>query len=241
MDHERRPRGPVHGLRDARPLVAPQGAVRVRRSAGYAGPRAGQERGQDGSARERHACDPLRRRPRSRHRNGSARKGQGFQIAMKTLDRSRAVDRCDRGRDRAARARREPRLRARAAGVRRADRRLPGGPVHARRHGEGHRGGAGLLTRQSAWMLDLGRRASKESSFAKCFSTDMAMRGDDRRGPDLRRQRLHEGVPRREADARRQAHADLRRHQPDPTPRHRPRAPHLSPERQQRQRQQGRD
>jgi acyl-CoA dehydrogenase len=35
---------------------------------------------------------------------------------------------------------------------------------------------ARLLTRQSAWMLDQGRQASKFSSFAKCFATDAAMR-----------------------------------------------------------------
>lgn len=33
-----------------------------------------------------------------------------------------------------------------------------------------------LLTRQSAWMVDQGMRASKYSSFAKCFATDTAMR-----------------------------------------------------------------
>jgi acyl-CoA dehydrogenase len=33
-----------------------------------------------------------------------------------------------------------------------------------------------LLTRQSAWMVDQGLRASKYSSFAKCFATDIAMR-----------------------------------------------------------------
>jgi acyl-CoA dehydrogenase len=32
-----------------------------------------------------------------------------------------------------------------------------------------------LLTHQSAWMIDQGLRASKQSSFAKCFATDMAM------------------------------------------------------------------
>jgi len=32
-----------------------------------------------------------------------------------------------------------------------------------------------LLTLQSAWMIDRGQNASKFSSFAKCFSTDMAM------------------------------------------------------------------
>ena len=35
---------------------------------------------------------------------------------------------------------------------------------------------ARLLTRQSAWMLDHGQRASKYSSIAKCFATDAAMR-----------------------------------------------------------------
>ena len=35
---------------------------------------------------------------------------------------------------------------------------------------------ARLLTLQSAWMIDQGQRASKNSSIAKCFATDMAMR-----------------------------------------------------------------
>jgi acyl-CoA dehydrogenase len=35
---------------------------------------------------------------------------------------------------------------------------------------------ARLLTQQSAWMIDHGLRASKHSSFAKCFATDIAMR-----------------------------------------------------------------
>jgi acyl-CoA dehydrogenase len=35
---------------------------------------------------------------------------------------------------------------------------------------------ARLLTYQSAWMLDQGMRASKFSSFAKCFATDTAMK-----------------------------------------------------------------
>ena len=35
---------------------------------------------------------------------------------------------------------------------------------------------ARLLTLQSAWMIDRGLRASKHSSFAKCFATDVAMR-----------------------------------------------------------------
>ena len=35
---------------------------------------------------------------------------------------------------------------------------------------------ARLLTWQSAWLLDQGQRATKESSFAKCFASDVAMR-----------------------------------------------------------------
>jgi acyl-CoA dehydrogenase len=35
---------------------------------------------------------------------------------------------------------------------------------------------ARLLTLQSAWMVDEGLHASKHSSFAKCFATDVAMR-----------------------------------------------------------------
>ena len=45
--------------------------------------------------------------------------------------------------------------------------------------------------------------------------------GDDRRGPGLRRLRLHEGVPGREADARREAVPDLRGHLADPAARDR--------------------
>ena len=33
-----------------------------------------------------------------------------------------------------------------------------------------------LLTYQAAWRIDRGRRASKESSFAKCFATDACMK-----------------------------------------------------------------
>ena len=35
---------------------------------------------------------------------------------------------------------------------------------------------ARLLTWQCAWLIDQGQRATKESSFAKCFATDVAMR-----------------------------------------------------------------
>ena len=52
-----------------------------------------------------------------------------------------------------------------------------------------------------------------------------------RRRAGLRRLRLHQGLPGREADARREDHAALRGHVADPAPRDRPRGAHASPHR----------
>ena len=53
--------------------------------------------------------------------------------------------------------------------------------------------------------------------------------GHRRRRPGLRRLRLHQGVPGRETDARRQDHAALRGDQPDPAPGHRQRSAAAAP------------
>jgi len=101
--------------------------------------------------------------------------GEGFKIAMLTLDRSR------------------PPIGALAVGI--AQRALDESIAYAReRKAFGAPIGgfqavqfmladmakeieaARLLTQQSAWMVDHGRRASKHSSIAKCFATDAAMR-----------------------------------------------------------------
>jgi acyl-CoA dehydrogenase len=101
--------------------------------------------------------------------------GEGFAVAMRTLDRTR------------------PQIAALATGI--AQRALDESVAYAReRKAFGTAIGefqgvqfmladmakaieaARLLTLQSAWMIDGGRRASKHSSFAKCFATDMAMR-----------------------------------------------------------------
>jgi acyl-CoA dehydrogenase len=100
--------------------------------------------------------------------------GEGFKIAMKTLDRTR------------------PSIGALATGIaRRAleesvayakERKAFGFPIAGfqavqfmladmAKSIEASR----LLTQQSAWMIDRGMNASKYSSFAKCFSTDTAM------------------------------------------------------------------
>jgi acyl-CoA dehydrogenase len=101
--------------------------------------------------------------------------GQGFKIAMATLDRTR------------------PLIGALATGIARraleeslayaAERKAFGQPIgefqavqfmlaDMAKDIEAGR----LLTHQSAWMLDEGRPASKQSSMAKCFATDSAMR-----------------------------------------------------------------
>jgi acyl-CoA dehydrogenase len=101
--------------------------------------------------------------------------GEGFKIAMLTLDRTR------------------PPIGALATGI--AQRALDESVAYARdRHAFGAAIGsfqavqfmladmakaieaARLLTLQSAWMVDQGLRASKYSSIAKCFATDTAMR-----------------------------------------------------------------
>lgn len=103
------------------------------------------------------------------------REDEGFKIAMVTLDRTR------------------PMIAAMSVGLARAameaaiqyakDRRTFGVPI-------GHHQAvqllladmakdieaARLLTWQCAWLIDRGQRATKESSFAKCFATDVAMR-----------------------------------------------------------------
>jgi acyl-CoA dehydrogenase len=103
------------------------------------------------------------------------KEGEGFKVAMQTLDRTR------------------PPIGALATGIaRRAleesisyakERKAFGAPIGSFQGVQFMLAdmakeieAARLLTLQSAWMLDSGQRASKHSSFAKCFATDMAMR-----------------------------------------------------------------
>jgi acyl-CoA dehydrogenase len=109
------------------------------------------------------------------HANMLGREDEGFKIAMVTLDRTR------------------PMIAAMSVGLARAamgsaiqyakERIAFGTPI-------GHHQAvqllladmakdieaARLLTWQCAWLIDQGQRATKESSFAKCFAADVAMR-----------------------------------------------------------------
>jgi len=103
------------------------------------------------------------------------REGEGFIIAMKTLDRSR------------------PMIGALAVGVARAafehavryakERQAFGAPIATFQAIQFMLAdmakdieAARLLTYQAAWMVDQGMDAAKYSSFAKCFASDVAMR-----------------------------------------------------------------
>ena len=101
--------------------------------------------------------------------------GKGFSVAMATLDGGRigiaaqalgiAQAAYDVARD----------VRARAAAVRQADRRLPGDPVEARGHGDGDRRGApARLPRRVAEAG--GRPHTEEGAKAKLFASEMARR-----------------------------------------------------------------
>ena len=82
---------------------------------------------------------------------------------------------------------------------------------------------ARLLSWQAAWMLDngYGRKATLLLVVREALRRRHRDEGHDRRRPGLRRLRLHQGVPGREADARREAVPDLRGHLADPAPRDR--------------------
>ena len=146
----------------------------------------------------------------------------GFKLAMMTLDRTRpGVAAMAVGIARAAFEFAIELLEG-ARPVRRPDRDAPGDPVHDRRHGhQGARGAPG--------DLELGRPARPGQAKHAGVLARQAIRcrrgdgGHDGRRAGLRRLRLHQGLPRREADARREDHAALRGHLADPAPRHRPR------------------
>ena len=125
--------------------------------------------------------------------NRIGEEGQGFYIAMHTLDRSRptigaqAVGIAQGALDYAAR------LRAAARAVRQADRRVPGPAVHAGRHGDAQsrRPGASSTGRaRSSTPDDPSGELAKIGAMAKCFASDVGHAGDDGRRPAARRLRL---------------------------------------------------
>ena len=151
--------------------------------------------------------------------------GDGFKVAMKTFDRTRPWIAAGAAGHHPPRARRESRKYA-------LERKTFGVPIAQHQAMQFMLAemaiayeATRLLCHKAAAGVDSGKPDSIVSSYAKAYGADAAMRVRDRRGPDLRRLRLHEGVPGREADARREAAADLRGHQPDPAHGHRAQHP----------------
>ena len=130
-------------------------------------------------------------------------------------------------RHRPGRARRGDRLRRGATSVRSAHRRLPGRAVHPRRHGD--TGGGGAVAPLRGLRAPRRRRSAGLEDRVDVEALRMRHRdaGDHGRGPALRRRRLHAAVPGRAHDAGREAHPDLRGHEPGAAGRRRRRATSL--------------
>ena len=188
-----------------------------------------QEGGQDGPAGVEHGDHHLQRR-RDPRRAPDRRGEQGLQ-ARDDDARPHAPRRGgDGGRHRARRDGVRDRLLEGARPVRRADRDAPGDPVHDRRHGDRGRGGPPADLAGARSLLDQGKRNTLVVLARQALRRRHRDGGHHRRRAGLRRLRLHQGVPGREADARREDHAALRGHLADPAPRDRARdaapAPH---------------
>ena len=80
-----------------------------------------------------------------------------------------------------------------------------------------------LATWNSAVLLDQGKPQHDRVLAREALRRRQRDGGHHRRRPGLRRLRLHQGLPRREADARREDHAALRGHVADPAARDRAR------------------
>ena len=80
---------------------------------------------------------------------------------------------------------------------------------------------ARLLTYRAAYLKDQGQRTTLESSMAKLYASEIAVRAGRRLRADSRRLRLRQGLSGGEVLPRRQAHDDRRRHERDSAPGHR--------------------
>ena len=155
------------------------------------------------------------------HRIGE--EGQGFTIAMHTLDRSRPTIGAQAVGIGAGRHRLRRRLHEAAPSFRRPDRRLAGSAFHAGGHGDAQRG------RPCARLPGLRHGRSRPLRRAHPVRGDgqglrfRCRHGDHhRRSAAAGRLRLQQGVPSRALSARRQGDADLRGDEPGTKSRHRP-------------------
>ena len=149
-------------------------------------------------ARHQGLPDPraaLRQRAASRATAIVGAPGEGLKIALRTLDHTRvtigaqAVGIAQGALDFAAR------LRQGAQAVRQAHRRVPGHPVHARRHGDGARGGAPAGLRRGGQVRARRRRPALLRRRGQVLRLRRRHEGHDRRRAAARRLRLRQGLP----------------------------------------------
>ena len=191
---------------------AAQGHHLLRRRPQHARRLGRQERKQDGPARVQHHRRHLRGRQAHRRRTSSATRARASRSRCSTFDRTRPWIARRRRRHHPPRARRVPRTTRSSArpsacpsrSTRRCSSCWPRWPSPTSRR-------ACCATRRPGRST----RASHRQHRLELRQGLRRRRGDagrHRRRADLRRLRLHQGVPGREADARRQAAADLRGH-----------------------------
>ena len=163
----------------------------------------------------RRGADPRRPSPRRRGGGVQGRDGDARPLPAR---------RCGSGRrDRPGRDRLRRGLRQGAPPVRQADRRLPGHPVQAGRHGDPDGGGP----RAALQGVREGRPGRPGHGQVQLDGQAVRLRrgdgGHGRGDPGPRRVRVRQGVPGRAHDARREDHPDLRGDERDPAGRDRPR------------------
>ena len=225
LHHERGRRGALRRLREDRSGGRPLGDLRVRRRGRHARLRGRADRAEDGHQGLDDRRDLLQRHARSRPTTCSARRA--------TASRSRCGSSTARGRASPRRGSGSRRARPTTRSSTRSTRETMGKPIaqhqliagDARRHGDEVRGRAraALQDRADDRRGRAGRRADEDLGDGEAVLHGRGDGGHDRRGADPRRLRLHAGVPGRAHDARREDHADLRGHEPDPASRDRPR------------------
>ena len=205
------------------PASGPRGVTAFLVEPGLAGLRRRQAGAQDGHPRLARRWRSTSATARCPWRTASARRARASRSRCGPSTVTRPTIGATGGRHRPGGARRRRGLREGAPAVRPAHRARSRASsscsptwrwqVHASR----------LVVHHVASLIDRGRRGHRARGLdGQVLGRGRRDEGRDRRGADLRRLRLHAGVPGGALHARRQDHADLRGHQPDPADGHRP-------------------
>ncbi len=157
-----------------------------------------------------------------RSRTCSARRARASATSSRTSPQERLSIAASARRRRRGGARLDARLRARAQGLRPADRLLPELALRARRAARRGRRSRAPTSTAASQALDAGELTAEDAAIAKWWCTELQGRVDRPLPAAARRLRLHDRVPDRARLRRRARDAHLRRHQRDHEGDHRP-------------------